>query len=92
MENKAGMVIIVLACVAVLFIGLAKKKMEMLLNITLRGILGTIAMFVVNTSLSSAGIALGIGINAVTILVCAILGFPGFMALYGLGIYRLVIG
>ncbi len=90
MENGIGMLVIAVACGVVLFIGVMRQRMEWLLNITMRSILGTVAMYFVNSTLTSAGIALGVGINPVTILTCGILGFPGFLALYGLGIYKLL--
>jgi len=62
--------------------------MEHLLNFIMRGILGTIAMFFINAALARAGISLGVGINVVTVLTSAILGFPGLAALYGVGLYR----
>ena len=90
MENGIGMVLIAVACGVVLFIGVMKQRMEWLLNVAMRSILGTIAMYFVNSALSSAGIALGIGINPMTVLTCGILGFPGFLGLYGLGIYKVL--
>ncbi len=66
------------------------KYMEWLLNILMRSILGAIAIYFINAALSLAGISLGVGINAVTVLTSGILGFPGLIALYGLGIYRLL--
>lgn len=62
--------------------------MEKVLNICLRGILGTIAMYFINSALTKAGIFLGVGINAATVLTSGILGFPGLIALYGIGIYK----
>lgn len=88
MNNGIGMILIIGACAIVLVIGMLKSKMEWLLNVTLRGILGTVAMYFLNSTLATAGITLGIGINAVTVLTCGILGFPGLLALYGLGIYH----
>lgn len=88
MESGMGMILIAVACGVVLVIGIMRKRMEWLLNVTMRSILGTVAMYFVNSTLASAGISLGIGINAVTILTSGILGFPGFLALYGLGIYK----
>lgn len=64
--------------------------MEKLLNILMRCILGTIAMYFINTTLHKMGLSLGVGINAVTVLTSGILGFPGLLALYGIGIYRLL--
>lgn len=64
--------------------------MEQLLNILLRCILGTIAIYFLNAALNAAGISLGVGINAVTVLTSGILGFPGLLALYGFGIYKIL--
>ncbi len=64
--------------------------MEQILNILLRGILGTIAIYFVNFALAAIGISSGVGINAVTVLTSGILGFPGLVALYGIGIYKIL--
>ncbi len=64
--------------------------MEKVLNFVMRAVLGTIAIYFINTALEKVGISLGIGINAATVLTSGILGFPGLLALYGIGIYRLL--
>ena len=64
--------------------------MEKVLNLVMRCILGTIAIYFVNTVLEKNGISLGVGINAVTVLTSGILGFPGLLALYGIGLYKLL--
>ena len=90
MGNGTGILLIAAACGLVLLIGAVRSKAEWLLNVVLRSILGTVAMYFVNSSLASVGISLGVGINAVTILTSGILGLPGLMALYGLGIYKML--
>ena len=55
--------------------------MEKILNLIMRAILGTIAMYFVNSLLDSLGMSLGVGINAATVLTSAVLGFPGLLAL-----------
>lgn len=90
MGKYVGITLIVAACASVLLIGAMRRKSEWLLNFILRGVLGTIAIYFINTALVSAGIDLGVGINPVTVLTSGILGFPGVLALYGLGIYRLL--
>ena len=90
MEYGRGILVIAAACGVVLLIGAVRNKMEWLLNIVMRSILGTIAMYFVNSTLATAGISLGVGINAVTVLTSGILGLPGLVALYGLGIYQLL--
>lgn len=64
--------------------------MEKILNVVMRGILGTIAMYFINSLLDGMGLPLGVGINAATVLTSGILGFPGLLALYGIGIYRIL--
>ncbi|MCI9438509.1 MAG: Pro-sigmaK processing inhibitor BofA [Lachnospiraceae bacterium] len=64
--------------------------MEKVINLVMRSILGTIAIYFVNAALEKAGISLGVGINAVTVLTSGILGFPGLLVLYGIGIYKLL--
>ncbi len=64
--------------------------MEKILNLIMRGILGTIAMYFINSVLDNMGITLGVGINAATVLTSGILGFPGLLALYGIRIYKIL--
>ena len=64
--------------------------MERILNFLLRGILGTIAIYFINGALAKMGISLGIGINAATVLTSGILGFPGVLGLYAIGLYKIL--
>ena len=79
---------IIAVCAVVLLVGILHKKAEWLLNGCLRAVVGTIAMYFINFYLGEQGIDMGIGINAVTVLTSAILGFPGVAALYGIGVYK----
>lgn len=90
MENSIGIGLIVAACIMVLFMSAVKNKIEWLLNIIMRGVLGTIAIYFINGGLATLGISLGVGINAVTVLTSGFLGIPGLLALYGLGIYQML--
>lgn len=83
-----GKIWIGIACIAILLAGMLRKNAEWLLNGCLRGVLGTIAIYFINFYLKQQGIDMGIGINPVTVLTSAILGFPGVAALYGIGFYR----
>lgn len=87
---QTGALFILMACGIVLLIGLLRRKTEWILNIVMRSILGTIAMYFTNSALAAAGISLGVGINFITILTSGILGFPGLLALYGLGVYKML--
>lgn len=91
MENlHSGPVIIVVFCALVLAVGLIRKNTEWMLNVLMRGILGTIAIYFVNEALSGLGLPIVVGINPVTVLTSGILGFPGVIALYGIGIYKIL--
>lgn len=90
MGNSMGTLLIVAACILVLLIGAVRKKIEWLLNFVLRSILGTVAIYFLNGALASVGISLGVGINITTVLTSGILGIPGLVALYGIGLYRIL--
>lgn len=79
---------VVAVCLLVVLFGAMRKKMEWLLNVIMRSILGIIAMYFINQALAEAGLFLGVGINPVTVLTSGILGFPGLMALYAIGLYH----
>ncbi len=65
-------------------------RKEWFLNIIMRSILGTVAMYFINSWLETAGISVSVGINAFTVLTSGILGFPGVLALYGIGLYKIL--
>ena len=90
MNNNPGIILIVGVCIVVLLIGAVRGKMEWMLNIVLRSIMGVLIIHFTNMALAVVGISLGIGINALTILTSGILGFPGLLALYGIGIYKVL--
>ena len=89
-ENMMGMAAVGIVCVAVLIVGVMTGKMEWVLNIFMRSILGTIAIYFINNGLATAGIDVGVGINPVTVLTSGILGFPGLAAIYGIGFYQIL--
>lgn len=62
--------------------------MERIINFFMRCVLGGIAIYFINTLLLQFGMTSGVGINAATVLTSGFLGFPGFLALYGIGIYK----
>lgn len=90
MVQSLGMPLIVGVCVVVLALGAVKHKAEWLLNLLLRAVMGTIAIYFINDFLAGRGIEMVVGINGITFLTSAILGFPGVAALYGLGFYQLL--
>ncbi len=58
--------------------------MERILNVFMRGILGTIAIYFINSMLEGMGISLGVGVNIFTALTSGILGIPGVLVLYAI--------
>ena len=88
--NMMGMTVVGIVCIAVLIVGVMKRKMEWVLNIFMRSILGTIAIYFINSGLATIGIDVGVGINPVTVLTSGILGFPGLAAIYGIGFYQIL--
>lgn len=90
MEKYIFIILFVAICMIVLLYGAVRTGMEWMLNIVMRSILGTIVIHFINYVLASIGISLGVGINALTVLTSGILGFPGLLAIYGIGIYQLL--
>lgn len=88
MESNIGIVFILGACILALFIGAIRGKAEWLLNIVMRSVLGTIAIYFINGALESVGIVSAVGVNPITVLTSGILGFPGLVALYGIGLFN----
>lgn len=73
---------------AVLFIIALKKKVEWLMNFVMRAVLGTLAILAVNYGFWKLGEPAPVGLNPISVLTSAILGFPGLAALYGIQIYK----
>lgn len=89
MEHFSAMTIL-LVCMGLLLFCAARKKWEWLLNLMMRSVLGAIAIYFVNMGLQALGFFPGIGVNVISVLTSGILGFPGFLILYGLWIYQLL--
>ncbi len=87
-DNMLGGIAIAAACGVVLVMGAVRSRMEWLLNVFMRGILGTVAIYFINQALALSGISLGVGVNPVTVLTSGILGLPGLAAIYGIGLYK----
>lgn len=90
MNNDLGLLVGMTVCALLLLAGAMKGKIEWLMNLVMRSVLGAIGIYFTNAFLASMGISLGVGLNALTILTSGILGIPGFLALYGLAIYQLL--
>lgn len=63
---------------------------DWLINFFTRGICSAIAIYFINAALANWNIFLGVGVNPASVLTSGILGFPGLILLYGIGIYKLL--
>ena len=91
MELQAILIMMMLGALILLIACAVWGEMERLLTFAMRGLLGTAGIHLVNFCLAGWGIQLGIGINFFTFLTSAMLGIPGFLGLYALGIYQLYV-
>ena len=62
--------------------------MEKILNLIMRADFGDHSDVFCQFAAGFPGNVFGVGINAATVLTSAVLGFPGLLALYGIGIYK----
>lgn len=88
MEKEGWAIVAVIICAVVLLFVALKKNSEWLINFILRGIMGTIGIYIVNQVLIMQGIHCEVGINPYTVLTSAGLGFPGLILLFGLRLYH----
>lgn len=87
-DHMLGGAAIAAACAVVLIMGVVRSRMEWLLNVLTRGVLGAVAIYFINQALALSGISLGVGLNPVTVLTSGILGLPGLAAIYAIGFYQ----
>jgi len=59
-----------------------QKVFKKALKFLIRGVVWGVGLLICNTMLAMAGIGVVVGVNLVTFLVVAFLGFPGFVLLY----------
>lgn len=61
-----------------------------IVNFLIRALVGMALAFFVNEFISSRGIEVGVGMNAVTFLTSGTLGIPGVALLYGIVFYQIL--
>lgn len=88
MNLETGFWMIGAVCAIVLMIVVFRTKIELIINVILRSVLGTIAIYCINGLLAWAGVSVMVGINPITVLTSGILGFPGVALLFGIGFYK----
>jgi hypothetical protein len=75
---------IIAACALFVMVIFFHKAFLWLLKLCVKGVAGGVGFLAANSILGAAGLSLAVGINAVTVLVAALLGAPGFLLLYAL--------
>lgn len=85
--EKYILIAIIIACILFLAGCLIKRRPDLLVDFVLRAFVGTAAIYALDFILQSRGYSITVGINGVTVLSNGLLGFPGFILLYGLSIY-----
>lgn len=63
---------------------------DIALNFLLRAVLGIIGIYTCNTLLSSLGVFLYVGINAVNLLIIGTLGISGFVLVFAVAAFSLL--
>lgn len=61
-----------------------KQKNQILVNFTVRAILGMGVIFLANYFFKQQEIAINVGLNVISFLVSGMLGLPGVAMLYGI--------
>ena len=59
-----------------------------IMNFIVRGILGVVFIYFINIFFLNQGIAISVGVNAVTFCVTGLLGVPGVGLLYGISVFH----
>ena len=87
MEKQTGILIIVGACLLVLFMVTVKQKTELFLNFCLRAVMGGIAIYGINLALEGFGIPCAVGINLLSLLTSGTFGFSWVSLLYAVAAF-----
>ncbi len=90
MSNEGIAIAAVMITAVVLLFVAIRKKSDLILNFVLRGILGTIGMYLINQLLLTQELAMTVAINPITVLTSAGLGVPGLILLYGIRLYSIL--
>ncbi len=90
MDKGMGFLAIAGSCAVVLFMVLVKHKAEIFMNFCIRAVMGQIAIYGINSLLSSYEIPVRAGMNLVSFLTSGTLGFSGVSLLYAILALRLL--
>jgi len=67
---------------------MGKKLFQLIVNFSIRAIVGMCMIFLVNVCMEDLGFTLNVGQNIFTLLTSGILGIPGVLTLYGIQILQ----
>ena len=67
-----------------------KQKGSRMMRLAVRGLTGILTVYGINLFLGGQGVAVAVGLNAITFLTSAVLGFPGVALLYGILFYQIL--
>lgn len=82
MKDASAYLAVAFVCLLVLSILFFKNKVEFLIRLVLRGVVGSALIYIADQALISMGIGALVGVNPVTVLTSVILGIPGVCALF----------
>lgn len=71
----------------ILIMGMIKSKAEWIINLILRGVAGMLGIYFVNMLAAGSLPEISLGYNGITFLISGILGMPGVLLMYGIGLY-----
>ncbi len=92
MDNTIGIVMIGAACLLVLLVAAMRSRTQILLNFILRAVLGLLIIYFVDSFLDGRGIPVHVGLGAVSLVMSGLLGAPGVLLLYGIGVCAWLLG
>lgn len=90
--EKYALLFIVALCIAIFIISVCRKKMELFITFVLRLFTGAVGIYVVNSMLQFIKMDCQVGLNGVNLLTVGVLGLPGFVMIYGIGLYFMMRG
>lgn len=82
MTINQALIAIVILCAIVLIVGSVRNKLEYLVTVMIRVLMGTIGIEIINYFMLTTGVGVIIGVNGISILASGLLGLPGIIMLY----------
>lgn len=79
-----GVLAIIGVCVVVLLLVLCRKRVDIVVNFILRGLVGVVLIYLINDVLLFQKIPATVGINLISVSISGMFGLPGVALLYGI--------